>query len=114
LKILIVDDSPVVRTLIVSMVQPLATDICQCCDGAEALTAFQRQGSDLVLMDIRMRQVDGIQAIRQIRAAAPDAQIIVVTDYDDPHLRQAALDAGAGMYTLKENLPDLIRLLESM
>lgn len=107
------DDTPSVRRLIVNMVQPLAEDICECSDGAEALAAFQRHGPDLVLMDIGMKQVDGIQATKQIRAAHPDAWIVIVTDYDDRHLRQAAMDAGAGAYALKENLPDLLRLLES-
>lgn len=114
LKILIVDDNPSVRRLIVSILQPFADEVRECSDGIEALAAFQQQGSDLVLMDLAMKQLDGIQATKQIRAAHPGARIVMVTDYDDMYLRKAAVDAGACDYALKENLPDLVRLLEGM
>ncbi len=114
MKLLIVDDNAAVRRLIAGILQPFAGEIRECADGADALAAYQAQRPDLVLMDIRMPRVDGIQATKQIRAAHPDARIIVVTDYDDSRLREAAMDAGACAYALKDNLPDLIRLLEAM
>lgn len=83
-----------------------ADEICECVDGQEAVSAYNLQKPDLVLMDIRMDGVDGIQATRQIKAADPDAKIIIVTDYDDDALRQAAMRAGAAGYALKENLLD--------
>jgi len=109
-----VDDNPSIRRLIVRILQPFAQDIRECSDGRDALTAFQRQGSDLVLMDFAMKHVDGIQATKQIRAAHPEAKIVMVTDYDDIYLRKAAMNAGACAYELKDNLPSLIRLLEPM
>jgi DNA-binding NarL/FixJ family response regulator len=58
--------------------------------------------------------VDGIQATRQIKAADPAAKIVIVTDYDDDALRAAAMRAGACGYALKDNLLDLVRLLEAI
>ena len=113
LKLLIVDDNPAVRKLIAHIAQPFAGDIFECSDGADALSAYQEQQPDLVLMDIRMKEVDGITATRQIKANEPTAQIIIVTDYDDDALREAAMLAGARGYALKDNLLDLFLLLDT-
>lgn len=113
MKILIVDDNAAVRRLIASLVLPLANRICECEDGAGALSAYQDQKPDLVLMDIRMPQLDGISATKQIIAADPAARIVIVTDYDDESLRQAAMNAGAFGFALKDDLMALTRLVES-
>ena len=55
-------------------------------------------------MDIVMKNVDGIMATRQIIAAFPQARIVIVTDYNEGELRQAAHEAGACQYVVKENL----------
>jgi len=112
MKLLIVDDNAAVRRLIRSIVLRLADDIYECGDGAEALSAYVAQRPDVVLMDIRMSEVDGIQATKQITAVDPTAKILMVTDYDDRELRQASMRAGACGYVLKDNLLDLVRLLD--
>jgi CheY-like chemotaxis protein len=114
MKFLIVDDNAAVRRLIRSIVLPLAGDICECTDGADALSAYLAQRPDVVLMDIRMKEVNGIQATKQIREADRKARILIVTGYDDTELRQASMDAGACGYVLKDNLLELVRLLEAM
>ena len=65
-------------------------------------------------MDIRISEVDGIEATKRIKAADPEAKIVIVTDYDDDALRQAAIRAEACGYTLKDNLLELVRLLKAM
>jgi CheY-like chemotaxis protein len=114
LNLLIVDDNAAVRRLIAGIVTPFADEIRECADGAEALSAYSARRPDLVLMDIRMDGVDGIEATRRIKAADPTARIIIVTDYDDDALRQAAMREGACGYSLKDNLLDLGRLFEEM
>jgi CheY-like chemotaxis protein len=114
MKLLIVDDNAAVRRLIRSIVLPLAGDICECTDGADALSAYLAQRPDVVLMDIRMNNVDGIRATKQIRAADRKARILIVTGYDDTELRQASMHAGACGYVLKDNLLELVRLLETI
>jgi len=62
-------------------------------------------------MDIKMKDVDGIDATRRIRARWPAAQIVIVTDYDDATFREAARDAGACEYVVKDSLVDVRRVL---
>jgi CheY-like chemotaxis protein len=114
LKILIVDDNASVRRLIRSVLPALASEIYECANGADALTTYQDRRPDVVLMDIRMDEMDGIQATERIKAADQGARILIVTDYDDEELRRAAMRAGAWGYVLKKNLLALVQLLEAM
>ncbi len=114
LKILIVDDNAEIRRLIASIVQPFAEEIRECADGSAALAIYRAQQPDLVLMDIEMPTMDGIQATRTVCAAEPGARIAMLTNYDDAHLCQSAIKAGAFSYLLKDDLTTLVRLLESM
>jgi len=113
-KVLIVDDNVPVRRLIASILEPLAHSIQECSDGSEAVAAYRSTQPDIVLMDIQMKEMDGIEATRRICQADPNAKIVILTDYDDTELRKAAAAAGVTHYALKDNLPDLIRLIESM
>jgi CheY-like chemotaxis protein len=112
-KLLIVDDSREMRELIKNIVGKECHEVFECEDGDEVLAAFTAHRPDWVLMDVEMKQVDGIAATRQIKAAFPEAQIVIVTNYDDATLREAAQVAGACGYVLKENLLDLRLLLQS-
>ena len=114
MKILIVDDNASVRRLIRSILPPLTSEIFECANGADALTIYQARRPDVVLMDIRMDEMDGIQATERIKAADQGARILIVTDYDDEELRRAAMRAGACGYVLKYNLLALVQLLEAM
>jgi CheY-like chemotaxis protein len=112
-KLLIVDDSASVRRVIRILIAGIADDIYECANGTEALTLYSAERPDVVLMDIQMghRGMDGITAARHIRAAYPAARIIMVTDYDQSDLREAAREAGACGYVVKDNLPELVGLL---
>jgi CheY-like chemotaxis protein len=114
LNLLIVDDNAAVRRLIADIATPFADQIRECADGGDALSAYNAQRPDLVLMDIRMGEMDGIEATRRIRAIDPTARIVMLTDYDDDALRQAALREGASGYELKDNLLGLVRWFEGI
>ena len=103
-KVLIVEDSPSVRRVIRSLVAPLAEEVQECADGAEAFTAYATHRPDFVLMDIAMGEMDGIAATAQIVTADPTAKVIIVTSYDGADLRRAAGEAGACGYVLKDDL----------
>lgn len=112
MNLLIVEDNARMRRMIKTVVEDLADDIAEYDDGADALPLYARQRPDWVLMDIRMSGTDGLAATRQIIAAYADARIIV-TNYDDARLREAAREAGACAYILKENLLEVRRLLQA-
>lgn len=115
MKLLIVEDNPQMRQMIRAVVADLAEAIAECGDGDEVVAAYEAQRfsrDDRVLMDLQMPRIGGLEATRRIRAAFPDAQIIIVTQHDDPHWRAAATQAGAVGYVLKENLLDLRQMLE--
>ena len=104
MKLLIVEDNADMRRLISGLLRDLAETINECSDGAAALAAYSEYQPDWVLMDIKMAEMDGIAATRQIIAAFPKAQIVIVTDYGDAKLRAAANAAGARAYVIKEDL----------
>ena len=112
MALLIVDDSERMRRIIKKLIKGVAAEIYECSDGAQALASYAAHSPDWVLMDIEMGGLDGITATRQIKAVFPDANIIIVTNYDDESLRAAAEQAGACNYLVKENLVDLPRLLQ--
>ena len=113
MKLLIVEENASVRRLIGSILANRAYEIHECADGVDALRAYSTHLPDFVLMDISMKGLDGITATRQIKAAHPAAMVIIVTDYDDAELHEAARSAGACGYVLKENLFEVDRLLEA-
>ena len=110
--LLIVDDNDHIRRLISNLVWDLADSVIECCDGSEAVAAYTQHHPDWVLMDIKMTHVDGLDATRQIVAADPAAKVMIVTDFDDANLREAALRAGAREYVVKEDLLALRLILQ--
>lgn len=107
MKLLLVDDNPQMRQMLRQMLTDLAEAIVECGDGAEAVAAYTAERfsrADRVVMDLQMPRVGGIEATCRIRAAHPDAQIIIVTQFNDPHWRAAAAQAGAVAYITKDNL----------
>jgi NarL family two-component system response regulator LiaR len=112
MNILIVEDNEQMRKMVKSLVADLAVSVHECSDGAQALDAYRESRPDWVLMDIEMKDLDGISATRQITRAFPEAHVMIVTNYDDVDLREAACEAGACEYVVKENLLDLRRILD--
>ena len=112
MKILIVEDHPGMRDLMRSYLPAEFDEIHECEDGADALSCYREHLPDWVLMDWKMKRMDGITATRQIIAAYPQARIVIVTNHDDDKLRSAAIEAGAGGFVLKDNLLALGSLLE--
>ena len=113
MKVLIVEDNAEMREIIKRMVGDLVDEIRECEDGDQVLEAYEATCPDLALMDIEMQRMDGITATRRLIEAHPEARVIMVTNYPDEPLRQAALSAGACGYLLKEDLLEVRRWLQS-
>lgn len=115
LKLLIVDDSASTRRLLKTLITTLGPDsaceVYECVDGSETMDAYLLCQPDFVLMDIQMETMDGITVTAQIKAADPNARIVMVTNYDQADLREAALQAGAHSFVSKDNLLTLVHLL---
>src|SRR5215471_12952431 len=95
-RVLCVDDHPLVRKGIAAILanEPTMALVGEADNGRDAVLRYRELLPDVVLMDLRMRDVDGIDATRQILAQFPDARIIVLTSYDGDQDIYRALDAG--------------------
>jgi DNA-binding NarL/FixJ family response regulator len=111
MNILIVEDNEQMRRMVKTLVKDLVECVFECSEGAGALLAYTQHHPDWVLMDIDLPEVDGISATRQIVAAYPEARVMMVTNYDDADLREAARSAGACEYVVKEDLIGIRRIL---
>lgn len=108
IRVVVADDHGVVRA---GLEQLLATAadievVGVAADGAEAVALVAAQAPDLVLMDLAMPEVDGVEATRRISAAHPEVQVVVLTSFSDQQRIVDALDAGAAGYVLKHADPD--------
>ncbi len=104
MKIIICDDQAVVRDgleLLLSLEKDFQVVGCAQ-DGAEAVELTAQHHPDLVLMDLKMPGVNGIEATRQIRAKFPQVKVLILTTYDDDEWVFDAIRAGASGYLLKD------------
>ena len=111
MKVLIVDDSSPMREMMRRYLPTDAGEICECEDGIDALDCYEKFLPDWVLMDWEMKRMNGLKATRCIVGKFPQAKILLVTQYNDNELREAASEAGACGFVLKEDLTELRRLL---
>jgi DNA-binding NarL/FixJ family response regulator len=119
IRILTVDDHQLLREGIAAVLegQEDMELVGEASNGLEAIESFRRVRPDVTLMDLRMPDMSGIEAIRAIRAEFPTARIIVLTTYAGDAQAAAALKAGAAGYLLKnlvrKDLTDTIRVVHS-
>jgi DNA-binding NarL/FixJ family response regulator len=108
IRILIVDDHLLLREGIAAIVSGEADleIVGEATNGREGVEAFSRLRPDVTLMDLQMPVMTGLDAIRQIRASAPNARVVVLTTYEGDVQAVRALKAGACGYLLKSSLID--------
>ena len=102
--VLVVDDHSLVRTGVVNIIsqEPDLQVVAEAGNGLEAVRAFERHRPDVILLDLRMPVMEGVEAVRQIREIEPNAKVIVLTTYDTDEDIARALKAGAKAYVLKD------------
>jgi len=102
--VLVVDDHALFRTGVANIInqEEDLRVVAEAGDGAEAVAAYERHRPDVTLLDLRMPVMDGVEAVRRIRALEPQARVIVLTTYDTDDEIARALKAGAKAYVLKD------------
>lgn len=107
---MVVDDHPAFRMGLIALVesQPDMEIVAETGDGREALAIFQQKKPDIVLTDLRMPGISGVEVIMAIRNKFPEARIIVVTTYDADEDIYRAIHSGAKSYLLKDMSKDEI------
>lgn len=117
IKVLAVDDHPLVRKGIASILSNEGDMqlVGEAGNGREAVDLFRQHHPDVVLMDLRMPDMDGVQATQAIRKDYPEARIIALTSYDGDQDIYRALEAGVRGYMLKEMVhTDVLRAIRTV
>jgi len=113
IRVLVVDDHAVVRSGLLAFLEGESDlgVVGEAPGGVEALDLLERldadgERPDVVLMDLQMRPMDGIEATRLVRAEYPDVEVVALTSFGEPERAQKALEAGASGYLLKDSDAD--------
>ena len=106
IRVLTVDDHALLRQGIAALIadEPDMTLVAEAGSGRDAIEQFRRHQPDVTLMDLRMPEMSGLQALSAIRAEVPEARVIVLTTYSGDVQVGRALQAGASAYLLKNTL----------
>lgn len=110
LRIALVDDQALVREGLKSLLRGLGFEVAlDCDDGASLLSVWSTHEVDLVLSDVRMPHMDGIELTRRLRAAGSTVPVMLLTTFDDADVMLRGIEAGAQAFLLKDISPDDLR-----
>jgi DNA-binding NarL/FixJ family response regulator len=112
LRVVVVDDLPEITELMVDVLELMGRiDVVAVAhDGLEAIAAVQAYDPDLVIMDVNMPRMNGLNATLSIREMDSVAKILIMSSEDGPDTRVAALDAGADAFVSKDNIVQNCRI----
>jgi CheY-like chemotaxis protein len=111
LSVLIVDENVKMRSMIAEIVKTKTKKVFECTDGIDALKEYSIHHPDWILMDVKMKRMDGLTATELIHQFFPKARVMIVSQDDTPEIRQAARQAGAAAFVPKENLMKILDTL---
>ncbi|HYT52580.1 MAG TPA: response regulator transcription factor [Gaiellaceae bacterium] len=102
IRLVVADDEPQVRNVLVRLFEEEGfAGVGAACDGVEVAKMALTLAPDVVLVDVRMPNLGGIEATGQIHARQPDVRIVVLSAYEDPALKDEAQAAGASAFLVK-------------
>ncbi len=116
-RVLIVDDHEIFRRGLRALLEPSAEwQICgEAVDGLDAMEQCKSLDPDIVIMDVSMPRLNGLEATRLIRKENPKSQIVIITQHDSPQIRTAAKDAGAQAFVTKSSVgSELVTALRNL
>ena len=109
-RILIVDDDGGIRAALRDLLREEGMEVVgEATDGTEAVELVEPLSPDIVLMDLRMPKLGGVEATRLIKRSSPTTQVVILSAYDDMALNQSAEEAGAYAYLVKGCAASLVR-----
>ena len=114
LRLLLCDDDSQMLSFLQSVLKPEYTVIGTAEDGQALIAAAQALRPDLVLTDIHMPKLDGIDAVHELRRTLPDCQVIFHTSRTDPEVMAAAFSAGAVGYLVKGSSQSLVSAIRTV
>ena len=101
--ILLVDDEPHIRKYVMMILRQIGSPIIvEAVNGEDAIKAYQRENPDLVLLDVNMPKMDGIEALRQLKAIDPKCVVIMLTSLANRETIEKAWELGAAHYIRKD------------
>jgi DNA-binding NarL/FixJ family response regulator len=107
-KVLLADDHPMMLQGLRKLLEPDCEVVGEVADGRALVEAAERLRPDLVIADISMPEVDGIEATRRLRAVSPGTCVLILSIYKEPSWVRAAFEAGARAYLTKSAAPEEI------
>ena len=111
-RLLVADDHDMLREALVDLLGQAGFDVvAEAADGADAVALAKQLKPEVVLMDLRMPVLGGLDATRMIREALPATQVVLLTAFEGPALEQQAEEAGCFAYLVKGGLPGTLRLV---
>ncbi|HSS97789.1 MAG TPA: response regulator transcription factor [Terriglobales bacterium] len=116
-RLLIVDDHEIFRRGLRALLEPSSEwQICgEAVDGVDAVEQCKSLKPDIVVLDVSMPRLNGLEAARLIRKESPEPQIVIITQHDSPQIRSAALEAGAQAFVTKSSVgSELVSALRNL
>jgi DNA-binding NarL/FixJ family response regulator len=111
-RLLVVDDHDMLREALVDLLVQAGFEVVgEAADGADAVALAKQLEPEVVLMDLRMPVLGGLDATRLIKDANPATQVVLLTAFDSPALQQQAEEAGCFAYLVKGGPPGTLRLV---
>jgi CheY-like chemotaxis protein len=107
-RVVLADDHPDVRLAFARMLQTACDVVASVANGAQAIQAVTDLRPEILVVDLMMPDMDGLEVCRTVRAMAPDTAVIIVTAFDDAQVRKIAMRDGAKDFVPKAQASDLL------